>query len=68
MLTISPRPLYYYTVHIVSECPRLWHYDENLEICRPGIEHVDLKCSGDLIQVDFKNIIFDKKNRITVNK
>ena len=51
-----------------SECPKLWHYDEEYGSCRPGIEHVDLQCSGDLIEVNFNNIIFNDENNITVNR
>ena len=50
------------------ECPKLWHYDEEYGSCRPGIEHVDLQCSGDLIEVNFNNIIFNNENNITVNR
>ena len=47
-----------------------WSYNPELEddLCRPGIEHVGLKCSGDLIEVELKNIIFDHDNDITVNE
>ena len=50
------------------ECPKLWHYDDEYGSCRPGIEHVDLQCSGDLIEVNFNNIIFNNENNITVNR
>lgn len=53
--------------NFTKECPKLWHYDEEYDTCRPGIEHVDLQCSGDLIQVNFNNIIFNDENNITVN-
>lgn len=51
----------------IKECPKLWHYDVEYESCRPGIEHVDLQCSGDIIQISFSNIIFDEENQISVN-
>ena len=36
--------------------------------CRPGIEHVQLTCSGELIEVEFNDILFGDSMAITVNK
>ena len=52
----------------MKECPRLWHIDEVSGKCRPGIEHVRLKCSGELIEVEFNDIVFGDSLAITVNK
>ena len=62
-------PIYkFFSKAMNLECPKLWHYDEEYGSCRPGIEHVDLQCSGDLIEVNFNNIIFNNENNITVNR
>ena len=36
--------------------------------CRPGIEHVQLTCSGELIEVEFNDILFGDSMAISVNK
>lgn len=51
----------------IRDCPRMWHVDETTGKCRPGIEHVQLKCSGEMIEVQFNDIVFGDSMAISVN-